>query len=187
MKATINCRCIILYEIFRWSPAFSLYKAGTVFRTITMILYAMQPVFFPSSWSGKRRIPELELGENASVISRDFFGPRTANLRWHLQRIESFVTLGIYFKICSIFLHYPLKFKSRSFRLCLNPLLKEQASSRYELVGQRERGTSIYLCAQSLCGPFFQGKQQSNPHTLYIVLTFEKFSQKRQDLCISTF
>jgi hypothetical protein len=48
---------------------------------------------------------------------------------------------------CSILLYYPFKFKSRSFRPCLNPLLKEQASSRYELVGQRERGTSIYLCA----------------------------------------
>ncbi len=53
--------------------------------------------------------------------------------------------MGIYIKICSILLHYPLKLKSRSFRPCLNPLVKEQASSRYELVGQRERGTSTYF------------------------------------------
>jgi hypothetical protein len=41
----------------------------------------------------------------------------------------------------------PLKFKPRSSPLRLNALVEEQASSRYELVGQRERGTSIYLCA----------------------------------------
>ncbi len=53
--------------------------------------------------------------------------------------------VAIYIKICPILLYYPLKFKSRSFRPCLTPLVEEQASSRYELVRHRERGTSIYL------------------------------------------
>jgi hypothetical protein len=43
--------------------------------------------FISSSWSGKmfmpckRRIKEIEQEENATVISRDYFGPRTAKLR----------------------------------------------------------------------------------------------------------
>jgi hypothetical protein len=58
--------------------------------------------------------------------------------------------VAIYIKICPILLYYPLKFKSRSFRPCLTLLVEEQASSRYELVRHRERGTSIYLWAVSM-------------------------------------
>ncbi len=66
----------------------------------------------------------------------------------HVAGGGSLSTVGMYIKICSILLHYPFKFKSRSCCPCMNPLVKEQASSRYELI---EREGPLYICAQSLC------------------------------------
>jgi hypothetical protein len=60
--------------------------------------------------------------------------------------------VGTCIHLCPIFLHYPFKFKSGGCRLHINPSVKEEASYRPGLDGQRE-SCIVLLYVQSLDYP----------------------------------